>query len=39
MARTRRGIDYDTEIMKVEAQITRWKKDDYRIGRKAKMSF
>ena len=26
MARTRRGIDYDTEIMKVEAQITRWKK-------------
>ncbi len=26
MARARRGIDYDTEIMKVEAQITRWKK-------------
>ena len=26
MARARRGIDFDTEIMKVDAQITRWKK-------------
>lgn len=26
MARNRRGMDFDAEIMKVEMQITRWKK-------------
>lgn len=36
MARARRGIDYDTEIMKVEAQITRWKKTIIELEEKRK---
>ena len=36
MARARRGIDFDTEIMKVEAQITRWKKTIIELEEKRK---
>lgn len=36
MARARRGIDFDTEIMKVDAQITRWKKTIIELEEKRK---
>ena len=36
MARARRGIDFDTEIMKLEAQITRWKKTIIELEEKRK---
>ena len=36
MARARMGIDFDTEIMKVEAQITRWKKTSIELEEKRK---
>ena len=36
MARARMGIDFDTEIMKVEAQITRWKKTIIELEEKRK---
>lgn len=36
MARARRGIDFDTEITKVEAQITRWKKTIIELEEKRK---
>ena len=36
MARASRGIDFDTEIMKVEAQITRWKKTIIELEEKRK---
>ena len=36
MARARRGIDFDTEIMQVEAQITRWKKTIIELEEKRK---
>lgn len=36
MARAHRGIDFDTEIMKVDAQITRWKKTIIELEEKRK---
>lgn len=36
MARARRGIDFDAEIMKVDAQITRWKKTIIELEEKRK---
>ena len=36
MARARRGIDFDTEIMKADAQITRWKKTIIELEEKRK---
>ena len=36
MACARRGIDFDTEIMKVDAQITRWKKTIIELEEKRK---
>ena len=36
MARARMGIDFDTEIMKVEAQNTRWKKTIIELEEKRK---
>ena len=36
MARARRGIDFDTEIMTVDAQITRWKKTIIELEEKRK---
>ncbi|MCG4609685.1 hypothetical protein L0P57_01835 [Anaeromassilibacillus senegalensis] len=36
MARARMGIDFDTEIMKVDAQITRWKKTIIELEEKRK---
>lgn len=36
MARARRGIDFDTEIIKVDAQITRWKKTIIELEEKRK---
>ena len=36
MARARRGIDFDTGIMKVDAQITRWKKTIIELEEKRK---